>query len=152
MSAFVPRSRKNEKQIKCRICQGKMYRQNYKAHLERIHPNENCNDLRQFGEQTLNFSRLAVQIHNNNNEETSSNRADTAAGVLFSNICYIFHVSCSRRRGLVKKCSWRRHLSLTPPKWRIQAANWRNDQLPSLTTEVNNLNFFGHFWPFGARN
>ena len=74
MNAQAQRSRKNEKLIYCRVvtCKQRLYRQNYKTHLMRQHPEENCNDLREHGEQILNFNFFAP-VSNNNNRVSNVN-------------------------------------------------------------------------------
>ena len=40
-------------QLKCRYCQAKIYRKNYKQHLQSVHPNQDSSDLTPHGQQKL---------------------------------------------------------------------------------------------------
>ena len=81
MAPLVQRSR-----IKCRICVVQIYRQNYKTHLQRCHPDEDSSDLSEYGVQRLPVNFFA----RNNNSETSSNR-DNAATVEVLSKLHLLH-------------------------------------------------------------
>ena len=59
------KSKMKERQVECRYCRKQTAEQNYKRHLQQLHQEEyekNPGDIRQYGEQTINFfKQLSVR-------------------------------------------------------------------------------------------
>ena len=57
------------KQVKCRVCEGKINLQSYKVHLTRAHGLD-TNDLREFGQETVfGIKRKAAEIEEDSDAE-----------------------------------------------------------------------------------